>query len=64
MNSRDFFKIFKDIKHRILEEEHDFKELLEDQTNIHKTLLGIVSGSASFTPTYVNFPLYCYMKKL
>lgn len=54
MNNFEFFKLFKDIKHRILDEEHELKELLEDQKNLHTTLQAVASKAKNLKPKYVR----------
>jgi septum formation inhibitor-activating ATPase MinD len=54
MNHLEFFKIFKDIKHRILDEEHELKELLEDQKSLFSTLQALASKTKPLRPTFVR----------
>jgi hypothetical protein len=54
MKQREFFDIFKDIKHRILEEEHELKELLEDQLILQTTLQAVASSKKPNPINYVN----------
>ena len=54
MVSREFFDIFKSIKLRILEEEHEFKELLEEQKGLTHTLKTLIDSSGKINQDIVS----------